>query len=271
MKGGIFIVIYVDVLFIINFFITFLLLSLTSRLAKRSAKVSRFVFASALGGAYSLIILVNIPTYISFVLKFASALLIVFAAFGKTRVKSLAALLLLYLFSSLVFLGIIIGIYFVFKSEKIAVNNGTVYFDIGARGLLLSAFFAYIIACAVVRVYNRRLSSGEIYTLKIERQGQSVTLFALADNGNRLREPFSGDSVIVAKSEKVSALAPENLRVIPAATVNNSSYLKAFKPDRVEIKNNKGTIIASSVYVALSDSVNSDEYSAVFNPEILSV
>ena len=187
------------------------------------------------------------------------------------RLKSLGAALLLYLFSSLVFLGIIIGIYFVFKSNRIAVNNGTVYFDIGARGLLLSAFFAYVIACAVVRVYNRRVSSGEIYTLKIERQGQSVTLFALADNGNRLREPFSGDSVIVVKSEKVSALAPENMRLIPASTVSSSSYLQAFKPDRVEIKNNRGVKTANAVYVALSDSLCSEDYSAVFNPEILSV
>ena len=150
-------------------------------------------------------------------------------------------------------------------------DNGTVYFDIGARGLLLSAFFAYVIACAVVRVYNRRVSSGEIYTLKIERQGQSVTLFALADNGNRLREPFSGESVIVVKSEKVSALAPENMRLIPASTVSSSSYLQAFKPDRVEIKNNRGVKTADAVYVALSDSLCSEDYSAVFNPEILSV
>lgn len=187
------------------------------------------------------------------------------------RLKSLFIIFMIYLFSSLVFLGVIIGFYLVFKSERIAVNNGTVYFNIGARGLLICAFFAYIISCLVVRLYNRRFSSGEIYTLKIERQGQSVTLFALADNGNRLREPFSGDSVIVAESEKVKALAPEDMRIIPASTVNNSSFLKAFKPDKVTVKNSNGSEVAAPVYIALSDSIESGEYSAVFNPEILSV
>lgn len=225
-----------------------------------------------MGGVYSLVILVSLPPFVSYALKILVAFLLVLIAFGVMRVKSLIVICAIYFFSSLVFLGVIIGVYLVFKSDRIAVNNATVYFDIGARGLLVSAFFAYIISCAVVRIYNRRLSAGEIYTLKIERQGQSVTLFALADSGNCLREPFSGDSVIVAKSDKVSLLAGNGeMRIIPASTVNNSSYLKAFKPDRVTIKNDKGSETADSVYVALSESMNSSDYSAVFNPEILSV
>lgn len=259
-------------LFIINFFITFLLLSLTARFSKRTVKTRRLIFASALGGAYSLIILVNLPPYISFPIKVISALIIIFAAFGAVRLKSFLKLTLIYLFSSLVFLGVIIGFYLVFKSNRISVNNGTVYFDIGARGLLLCAFFAYVLACFIVRIYNRRVSAGEIYTLKIERQGQSVTLFALADTGNRLREPFSGLPVIVAEKNSVLPIVPENgVRLIPASTVNSSAYLTAFRPDRVTVKNSRGSADAQNVYVALSEEMKDEAYSAVFNPEILSV
>lgn len=272
MKGGNFIVIYVDVLFIINFFITFLLLSITSRLAKRSVRTFRLVIGSALGGAYSLIILVSLPPYVSLILKILSAALIIICTFGFLRVKSLVLILVIYLFSSFVFLGIIIGIYLIFKAQRIAVSNATVYFDIGARELLVSSFFAYVFSCIIVRLYNKKASAGEIYTLKIERQGQSVTLFALADSGNRLREPFTGESVIVVSRDKIERLMPEGeMRVIPASTVSGSSFLCAFKPDRVSLKNFKGEAAVENVYVALSDELNAEGYSAVFNPNILSV
>ncbi len=272
MKGGIFIVIYVDILFIINFFITFLLVSLTARLTKRRVKTARLVFASAFGGIYSLIILVSIPFYISLMLKVLSAAVIIFIAFGGMRLKSFALCVFVFLFSSFVFLGIITGALMLFKSERIAVSNSTPYFNIGARGLLISAFFAYVISCAVVRLYNKKVSAGEIYTLKIERQGQSVTLFALADTGNKLREPFSGSGVIVASREKVKPLSKNSaLRVIPASTVSGSAYLEAFMPDRVIIKCKNKTETALSVYVAMSGDMDNSEYSAVFNPEIISV
>ena len=50
-------VIYVDVLFVVNFFITYLLLISTSFFAKSEIKQYRAVFASVLGGLYSLVII----------------------------------------------------------------------------------------------------------------------------------------------------------------------------------------------------------------------
>ena len=45
-------VIYVDVLFIVNFFITFFLLLVTAKLSKRDDKLGRCVLASFIGGLY---------------------------------------------------------------------------------------------------------------------------------------------------------------------------------------------------------------------------
>ncbi len=50
-------VIYVDILFVVNFFITFFLLQVTAKFSKRSEKLWRIVLASFIGGVYSLVIL----------------------------------------------------------------------------------------------------------------------------------------------------------------------------------------------------------------------
>ena len=46
-------VIYIDVLFVVNFFITFFLLLVTAKFSKRSDKLWRTVLASFIGGIYS--------------------------------------------------------------------------------------------------------------------------------------------------------------------------------------------------------------------------
>ena len=271
--GGIFIVIYVDVLFIINFFITFLLLEITAKFTKKTLRLRRLIPACALGGAYSLVILINdLPFAVSFVSKALAAAVIVACAFSFHRAKSFALACGIFFFSALVLLGVVIGICLLFHTKALAVRNGSVYFDIGAGELLLSGLAAYLLSSLFLRIYNRRLSARELYTLQIEGSGGSITLFAMADTGNKLREPFSDAPVIVvAKETAQRVFAEEKARMIPTSTVNSVSLLPSFKPQRVIIKTDKGKEVVENVYVALSDDMNHQAFSAVFNPEILSV
>ena len=273
MQGGIFIVIYADVLFIVNFFITFLLLELTAKASKKCPKTVRLVISSFFGGAYSLIILIrSIPVIILALSKILIVLLMILISFGFSRVKSFASMIMIFLFCNFVFLGIISGIQLIFKSDRIRINNGEVYFDINARQLLLTALFAYILSIIIIRLYNNRLSAGEIYSIEIFNNSKSVSAFALSDTGNKLREPFSDSPVIIVKKSLANGLFDEeNARLIPASTVNGSSFLEGYKPDYVLIKMPKGSEKIENVYIALSDEIDSKSFSAVLNPEILSV
>ena len=79
-------VIYVDVLFVVNFFITYLLLFATSFLAKSEMKQYRAIIASIAGGLYSLVIICDKLNFlISTLGKIAVSILIVFIAFGFKR------------------------------------------------------------------------------------------------------------------------------------------------------------------------------------------
>ena len=253
-----FIVIYLDVLFIINFFITFLLLEITARLCKKEPRLFRLVLSAAFGGLYSMIILVeNLPWYISLISKIAACVLIILIAFKFYRVKSFAVALGIFLFSNFLFLGIIVGIYLLSGNQMIAVNNSTVYLNIGAKALLFSAAAAYVIASLVVRIYNKSVSKGDIYSLVIENGG---------------REPFSDSPVIVVEKEKASCLFEnEKARIVPVTSVNKNSYLQAYKPDKITIKTAKGEEVIEKAYIALSDKMKSSGFSAVINPEILSL
>ena len=239
---------------------------------KGNANTLRLVIACVVGGLASLTILLDIPDAVSYIMKVAEGAVILLFAFRFYRVKSFFITLFVFLFSSLIFLGVITGIYFITKSGRIAIRGGNVYFDLNARELLAGAFLAYITACVIVRIYNKRLSKGEVYMLRIEKGERSKTLFALGDTGNRLREPFSNSSVIVADKEALSGMYDESsLRVIPASTVSSNGVLYAFKTDRVCVKCESGDEVIEGAYIALCDGIKEEDYSAVINPEILCV
>lgn len=252
---------------------TFFVLQITSKLTKKSPKTFRLIIASAVGGAYSLIILLDsLPVVLVGVSKVLSAIIIVLIAFTHYRVKSFAICLGVFLFSSFVVLGVIVGISSLFNADYVAVNNSSVYLDISARGLVLAGFVAYVLSSIIVRLYNRVLSKRELYTLVIENNGDSATMLAMLDTGNKLREPFSNTPVIVVDSSAVEHLVGDStIRYVPASSVNNRTLLSAFKPSKILLKSPKGCEVIENAYIAMSDDIKSDRFSAVLNPEILSV
>lgn len=266
--GGILLVIYVDVLFVVNFFITYLLLLFTSLMLKRRYKTLRLLTASAVGGLYSLVLLVDDLNFLlSSLGKVCISLLMVFIAFGFGRLVVFLKSAALFYFSNLLFLGIIVAVQLLFSPDSIALHNGTVYFDISAKVLLFSAFAAYLISVAVIKIYNHTIEKRQIYSVTIKKNGRDTHLYALSDSGNKLKEPFSDFPVIVADKEKISYDAE---RVVPYNTVGGEGILQAFRPDKVVISNGKSAFETDRVYIAMS-TVDSKEFSAVINPEILNI
>jgi len=272
-RGDEAIVIYADVLLIVNFFLTLLQLALTAKLIKHTLRTWRLVLASAAGALYALIIFADtLPEAVLALTRVLSAAVIVLLAFRFYRVRSFLAAWGIFVGTGFVFLGAAVGAVLLFHPDGIILHNSAVYFDISARALLGCALAAYLLSCGAVRLYNRHVAKNEIYTLTAYKGGESVTFLAFADTGNRLREPFSGAPVIVCGSEAVREFAAGfEKRLIPASTVSGTAMLEAFKPDLLVIRTAAGEEKLDNVYIACTDEMENERYGAVFNPEILSV
>lgn len=259
-------VIYVDVLLVVNFFITFLLLLVTQKLAKENSKLIRLVLASFAGSAYSLVILFDeLDFAVSLLGKLCAAFVIVLIAFRLTSFKCFIKNTAIFFFVNFVFVGIMVGLWMIFKPSGIVINNSTVYFDVSATALLVSAFLAYIISAVIIRIYNNKTAKKELYSVTVYKDGKKYSFFAFADSGNKLREPFSDSPVIVADADLFKDV--ECNRVIPVSTVNAEGMLTAFKPDKVVISTSRGEGVLNRVYIALSKNVKKGEYRGIINPE----
>ena len=103
-------------------------------------------------------------------------------------------------------------------------------------------------------------------------EGKQISFHALEDNGNRLKEPFSGAPVIVcdgALAGRLSPASPERIRLIPCSTVTGDAVLEAFRPDCVRITYKGREIITKDVYIAKSKEPIRGEYEAVLNSQII--
>lgn len=261
-------VIYVDVLFVVNFFITYLLLLFTRLVTKSDAKSYRLLLSAFVGGCYSLVILADeLHFMLNVLFKILISAVLVIVAFGFKRVLFFAKTMAIFYFSNMLFLGVIFAVWLAFKPGGVVINNDTVYFDISAKILLLSAGAAYAISVLIIKIHNRTSGKGEIYTLTVFKGEEKITLFAFADSGNKLKEPFSDYPVIIADSSKISF---ETERIIPYNTVGGEGLLKAFKPDKVVISSGGKSYETRNVYIAMSE-IDSKEFSAILNTELLNI
>lgn len=229
---------------------------------------------AVLGGLYSLVILApNLSFLVTYIGKFFCAMVIVFSVFGFHSISFFAKTVGVFFFSNLLFLGIILGLWMIFKPKGAVINNGLVYFGISAKVLIVTALFAYLITTLIIRIYNHTVSSKQIFYLTVFCGEKKLNLLAFSDSGNNLKEPFSDYPVIVADKNALCDFGKEKgVRLIPFETISGKGLLEGFKPDKVIIKANGKEKEITDVYVAYSSAdFSKKDFSAILNPKILSM
>ena len=201
-KGGVRLVVYLDLVIFLNFAVDFLLLLGTNRLTGYPSSVLRCVLAAGLGSVYGAVCLMEEFSFLgSLHWRLVSLVIMALLAFGW-NINTLRR-----------------GCVFVILSMALG------GMALGAqREELLS-----VIVCAVVLYGLCRVGfagEGQTYRLlKLRYSGKTVTLLALQDTGNTLRDPITGESVVVISAEaacRLTGLQEKQLRD-PLGTLSSNS------------------------------------------------
>ncbi|MDR0821119.1 MAG: sigma-E processing peptidase SpoIIGA [Oscillospiraceae bacterium] len=270
-------VIYIDVLFVLNFYVTALLIKSTAFLLRTPVSTARLLAGAGLGGLSSLLILADTKDgFALFLLKVLIGLMITFAAFQFSGIKSLIKRTGLFVAVNLFFAGVMLALWFVAAPKGMVLNNGFVYFDISFLALTVGTAAAYFLLKLLRRMLEAKFSASRRYEI-ILRVGENTTRFnAVADTGNNASEPFSGLPVIIAPRDKLTAVynrvsLEENgkLRMVPVNTINSYCLLPSFRPDSLRLDGRE-----TEAYIGVLDSAVLCEGSggdAIFNPKLLGV
>ncbi|QSZ27927.1 sigma-E processing peptidase SpoIIGA [Aceticella autotrophica] len=278
---------YVDILFVENFLINYIILYLTKRFSKNDTKNINLFFGSLCGSLYILTIFLSVPhIFYSFSAKIIISFLIIAISFKIQRIADFIRLLSIFYLITFIIGGTAFALIYLvnFNFNQIIIS-----------AIIISVLLIYINWGYITK---RNTNSVLIHVLKINVLNMSRDIKAIIDTGNSLCDPLSNRPVIVVEYDAIKELLPEGikmlykngqfndlfkipdvihedgwinrLRIIPFMSLGmDKGLLLGFKPDFVNVDNNKKDIKDVIVGICFNKLNKSGEYEALIGPEIL--
>ncbi len=259
-------VVYIDVLFLINFSMDFLALRLAGALMHLPARRGALLLAAFFGGAYAVAnAFFEGSALFGALIGLFAALLISYIAFGKEcNVRAFFGVFSLFFVSSFLLGGMITAFYeffrYFFSSREELLDA------LSAGNEKLFFFFLLVLTSALLLrlgnryfLFRRQEKHVDITLFEGER---SLRLTALADSGNTLCDPLSGKPCIVLDKEKAAEVIPSDIaafsgaeaipvdalteksrkriRLVPSDSIGGHRLLVGYVPERVAVHDGKG-------------------------------
>jgi len=277
--------VYVDLYFLINTCMNLLTLMITASLLHRKVNRWRAWLAAAAGGLWAVVALFfGVIGGWGLILDGAVIFLMCAAVFAtkKTTLKTLLKCTLVGVLTSMILGGVMTALYALFNRMQLPLGET----EENSSSLLIFALIAALAGLATVQGgrFLGLSKKTEYVTVNAVLFGKEVTLRAMVDTGNHLREPISGRSVIVAERSRILAALPFSLstalqnaspdrwladakyatriRLIPTNTATGSGMLPAILPDKLTLNNGKETYPADYL-IAPAPMENTSDFDAV--------
>ena len=254
-------IVYVDVLIVLNTLVNYFILLGVRKITRAYTKRWRIAFGALLSGFSSLLLFIENLGIIMTILKMLTAVITIGITFGIKPYKQFLKRLFLLFAITFIFGGFVLAVYIFFDKDIMIYSNGIVYFDVSMTFLVICSVISYLIITIISKITDKKAPKNKEYIVSIQNNGVNVTCTALMDTGNNLCDPFSGYPVIMVDKSIFSQLFnEEKIRLIPISTVNGDSLIRAFRPEKITIKN----FSTDNVYIGESNT-NLDEYKVILN------
>jgi len=282
--------VYVDLYFLINLSMNLLCLMIAASLLHLRVKRWRAITAAALGACYAVAALIlGADGIVGFLSDLAIAIVMCAVTF-TTRPPSLLHLLkctAVQMLTSMLLGGIMTALYSLLNRIDLPLDS------LEGDGLSVWSFAILSSIAALMTArggkFLGRSAKTKCVSVKATVFGKSITLRALVDTGNLLREPVSGKSVIVADRKALFAALPRHVvqtlsatdpaiwlsdpaiahrvRVIPIRTASGEKLLPAILPDTLYLTEDKITLPADHLIAPADIGARAEGFDAVIGAE----
>ena len=283
-------VVYLDMLFLMNFFMDTLILLGTAFLIKKALCLWRIALASSLSALYSTVMFFpQIAFLYSILFKAVFLFFSVWIAFPAGTIKALLKNALMFFASNLIFGGIMFFLIFATDfgtAMNTFVSNGEIYFDISSKSLVFSIILAYLVIYAISFIKKQNIvASRRQVDLAITFDNKTVTFKALCDTGCTLCDPISGFPAIILsptiakqlfskelltaiRKNTIPAGYETRLRVLPFSTIDTRlEIMYGIIPDKIFLDSRE--IKRAIIAISTTDFKKKSGFSGILNPQIL--
>ena len=215
--------IYVDLLFIVNIFIDYILLMTLSMTLKKSVSHKRLFLSSLVGGCSTFLIFVNNkPLVLLFKIITCIAMMLIYEKYKG--IKSLLENI----------------IYFYMLSIVLA---GTIYLLKDNYNNEINIVLLFLITPVTMKIYNMKVKKLNIYykeryDVLLIYKNKKYALNGYVDTGNNLYDQYKKRPVALVYNPKIK-YKQEEVILVPMETANNITLLKCIKPDKLFVDGNE--------------------------------
>ncbi|MBE6600237.1 MAG: hypothetical protein E7640_03435 [Ruminococcaceae bacterium] len=288
--------VFADLLFLVNFSMDFLCFYITSAILRKKLNTLRALLASIAGGVYSVAVLFAyiVPPF-GLILDAAALLFMCAAVFIERKAKFSRIIL-----STAVYIGVSVALGGMMTALFNLLNTLELPLEllqVDSEGIpvWLFALFAAVSGAATLAGgrFFREKQSEKSARVEITLDGKTVSLYAVCDNGNLVRDPVSGKCVIIGDLSSLRRILPDEIikavrendasfiaklppeyarrvRLIPASSIGGVSMLYAMTADKIEVTGEDGEPHKSEALFAPAPIGGSAKgYEALLPPELL--
>lgn len=273
-------VVYADILVILNLIVDYFLLSASAAILRVKLSVFRQLASAAVGAFSSLYIFApDLGLFFDLVFRAVICAVMVLCAFGfrgaKRFFRSAGVLFLV----TCGFGGIMTAVWSVFRPKGMTVVNSVVYFNISPAVLIGASVITYLLFVLLREIFSGTSRLADRCEITVTAEEKSITMDAIVDTGNSIKDYLSGSEVIIADGEFVKTLLgsdnpvtdirlKKRYRILPLSTVSGGGTLDGFRCDSAVISDGERTVKLEKPILAVSKTPLRDDYQAIVNPEI---
>jgi stage II sporulation protein GA (sporulation sigma-E factor processing peptidase) len=299
-------IIYLDVVFGINFLMDYGILWATAKLGQLETSWRRLALAAALGSFYSLAVFIpNVHWLFFYGIKFIFSIVMIVTAFSLPSLKKIIKAIGYFYMVAFSAAGAMFGAVYFFDNTPGAytvMNGALLTFNRVGGSWLLWAMGVLLFLGRYGASYLKRgfLASYSNIPVVIRIKNQSIPVKALIDTGNRLKDPLTHKPVMIIEYSLVKTILPfalqdiydrgetpnfeqiiqhmgdgwwaRRLRIVPFQSIETSNGLMlAFRPDIVYVKIEEKLIRVEDVVIGISKKnlTQSGNYRALLHAEML--
>jgi stage II sporulation protein GA (sporulation sigma-E factor processing peptidase) len=302
------VVVYLDLIFLLNLFIDGATLQTTAWVRKIKASPWRILAASAIGACYVVMMFVPVLSFMyTFVIKCLFSIVMLYTAFGFGSLQHFLRNFGVFYLVNFAVAGGIFAIHYYLQSSH-EVMNGMLFTQSGGLKfeLKIGAVFTILLVPILILFYRKVMNEGKrretLTTYLAETEVYIDDHFArctgLIDTGNQLYDPLTKTPVMVMEASYWKDMLPEiwikriqegetdqllkaigmedfvwqdRLRFIPYKGINRGSqFMLALKPDKVVITHDKCITETKHVFIGLNGGklCSDGSYQAIIHPTL---
>lgn len=281
--------VYPDIVFLINFFIDFILIFLVKKVNKKCSSLLRLALAAATGGICAVIECIfpwmNPIVRFAF-MYFASSLLMIIIAFGRLKLSDIVKQWIVLNLITYFVGGFMNSVYYHTNIRLFLINisNRNFFGNLSGLYVIVSVCIITIVTLVIVWVLRLYLIHKPlIYDVELVLKNRHVRTRGLMDTGNCLYDPIHRKPVMVMENSLADKLMTPKIKLdmenaicylegksddmplpedneqgfrfcfIPYRSVGRSGMLLGIKLDKVMIHTDKESICNEKVTAAICD------------------